>query len=351
MFEEVVHQVQISGPQVNQTYLIPPGRTTIGRQAGSDLVLAHPLVSRHHAEFDCQGDVCRLIDLGSTHGTQVNGQTLAANQPLGLNSGDEIVIGAFHLAYEKVGVGGVEPTSEPTKVEEEVVTAVSPSSEPAAQPTPPAPQPPPPAPPPAQEWVSASTVPLAATGGGGRNGRGDGPTQPAEEPFSFSLPPGLSLTHSRYLDYLPDIYRGGEKSFLTRFLAMLESILAPLEWTIDNFDLFLDPQTAPAGFLPWLANWYDLSFDATWTEAAQRALLMEAHLIYRRRGTAWALRRVLELYTGRQVEIDDQNENLDDFTFAVRIAIAEREVNRTAVEQLINANKPAHTSYTLQFIE
>ncbi|MGB5057210.1 MAG: FHA domain-containing protein, partial [Candidatus Promineifilaceae bacterium] len=159
MFEEVVHQVQISGPQVNQTYLIPPGRTTIGRQAGSDLVLAHPLVSRHHAEFDCQGDVCRLIDLGSTHGTQVNGQTLAANQPLGLNSGDEIVIGAFHLAYEKVGVGGVEPTSEPTKVEEEVVTAVSPSSEPAAQPTPPAPQPPP-APPPAQEWVSASTVPL-----------------------------------------------------------------------------------------------------------------------------------------------------------------------------------------------
>ena len=111
MFEEVVHQVQISGPQVNQTYLIPPGRTTIGRQAGSDLVLAHPLVSRHHAEFDCQGDVCRLIDLGSMHGTQVNGQTLAANQPLGLNPGDEIVIGAFHLAYEKVGVRGVEPTS------------------------------------------------------------------------------------------------------------------------------------------------------------------------------------------------------------------------------------------------
>ncbi|MCA9875935.1 MAG: phage tail protein I [Anaerolineales bacterium] len=362
MFDEVVHQVQISGPQMDQTYLLPPGKTTIGRQAGSDLVFVHPLVSRHHAELTCTADTCQITDLGSTHGTLLNHVPLEANQPVTLNPGDLVEIGAFRLEYEKVGVGLAEtPEEAPTAVEveegskEEAVekeTAVPPPT--SASPPPAAPAPVLSAPPrPVQDWPTAEYVPLAPVGdGSGRNGRGPGAAEPVEEPFFFTLPPGLSLTHSRYLEYLPDIYRaGGEKSFMVRFLALLESILAPLEWTVDNFDLFLDPKTAPVGFLPWLANWYDLTFDESWDEAAQRTLLTEAYLIYRRRGTAWALRRLLEIYTGRTVEIDDQNVNLDDFTFAVRIAGSEREMSRTAVERLINANKPAHTSYTLQFIE
>jgi len=358
MFDEVVHQVQISGPQMDQTYLLPPGKTTIGRQAGSDLVFVHPLVSRHHAELNCTAVSCEITDLGSTHGTLLNHEPLEPHKPVTLQPGDVVEIGAFRLVYERVEVGSAPapeelPAATVTAVETETVdegeTAVA-----APPPITPDPVTPPPGPPrPAQDWPTAEYVPLAPMGGNvGRNGRGPGAPHTTDELFFFTLPPGLSLTHSRYLEYLPDIYRaGGEKSFIARFLALLESILAPLEWTIDNFDLFLDPKTSPAGFLPWLANWYDLHFDESWDEAAQRQLLTEAYLIYRRRGTAWALRRLLEIYTGRPVEIDDRNDHLDDFTFAVRIAISEREISRTAVEQLINANKPAHTSYTLQFIE
>jgi phage tail-like protein len=355
MFEEVIHQVQISGPQGLHTYVLPPGVTTIGRQGDNDLVFVHPLVSRKHTELTCLSNEVRVTDLGSTHGTMVNREMLSAHALRPLKSGDVIEIGPFRLAYERVEIG--QPVSEvetpplvetaPPAVVEELATAVVETA--VAETTVP-PSPPAPPPRPIQEWKTAEFVPMPPLAGG--NGRGPGRRDAplvGDEPFS--LPPGLSLTTSRYLEYLPDIYRGPQQHFMARFLALLESILAPIEWTVENFDLFLDPKTAPTGFLPWLASWYDLTFDGDWNEAAQRALLEEAHHIYRRRGTAWALRRLLEIYTGRTVEIDDQNDNLADFTFAVRIAAAERPSLRATIEQLINTNKPAHTSYTLQFIE
>lgn len=46
----------------------------VGREPGSDLTLDAPTVSRNHAEFRPSGDGWEVVDLGSTHGTWVNGQ-------------------------------------------------------------------------------------------------------------------------------------------------------------------------------------------------------------------------------------------------------------------------------------
>src|ERR1044072_5140688 len=46
----------------------------VGREPGSDLMLDAPTVSRNHAEFRPVGDGWEVVDLGSTHGTWVNGQ-------------------------------------------------------------------------------------------------------------------------------------------------------------------------------------------------------------------------------------------------------------------------------------
>lgn len=157
--------------------------------------------------------------------------------------------------------------------------------------------------------------------------------------------PQLSFDGRLTLEYLPAIYHASDD--LRRFLALLESVQQPLAWTIHNFDLWLHPDTAPDRFLPWLAGWFGITFDESWRPAQRRALLREAHWIYKRLGTAVALQRVLEIYTERPVQIDDQSPDLPPHTFQVRIDHLPANLNPAAVRRLIDAHKPAHTSYTL----
>ena len=72
--------------------------TVIGRSASADLRLDDPGVSRRHAEVQVQGDVVRVIDVGSTNGTSVNGEQVGAKQ---LASGDRIQVGSTVLVYHR----------------------------------------------------------------------------------------------------------------------------------------------------------------------------------------------------------------------------------------------------------
>lgn len=163
----------------------------------------------------------------------------------------------------------------------------------------------------------------------------------------ISIPPGLSYYSVDYFRYLPPPY---QDDFTLRFLALFESILKPIEWHVDHFDIYLDPGTAPTSFLPWLMNWFDLHFDDNWQEEQKRAFLKEAYDIFTYRGTKRALSRVLEIFTGVSPEIDDQRDDLPPFTFLVMIPLNEGEVKRPLIDQLIEAHKPAHTRYFLIFI-
>jgi ABC-type multidrug transport system ATPase subunit/pSer/pThr/pTyr-binding forkhead associated (FHA) protein len=85
--------------QVAESYKLDPAdpQITIGR-AGCDVVLDNPQVSRFHAQIDrAPGGGAILRDAGSSNGTFVNGQRLAA--PHTLRQGDVIQIGAFKLVY------------------------------------------------------------------------------------------------------------------------------------------------------------------------------------------------------------------------------------------------------------
>lgn len=71
---------------------------TIGREPGNTLVLQDPQSSRYHAQIrratDDQGkERYQLVDCGSSNGTFVGGQRLAANDPFWLTNGCEIAIG------------------------------------------------------------------------------------------------------------------------------------------------------------------------------------------------------------------------------------------------------------------
>lgn len=48
--------------------------TTIGRDAGNDIVVEQPYVSARHARIEIRGQLCILVDLCSTNGITLNGQ-------------------------------------------------------------------------------------------------------------------------------------------------------------------------------------------------------------------------------------------------------------------------------------
>jgi DNA-binding NtrC family response regulator len=71
------------------------GELVIGRDPGCGLALNDALVSRQHAQILTVPDGLRLSDLGSRHGTQVNGERLTA--PTLVVSGDVITVGSSVL--------------------------------------------------------------------------------------------------------------------------------------------------------------------------------------------------------------------------------------------------------------
>jgi Protein of unknown function (DUF3662)/FHA domain len=70
----------------------------IGRSSGCDIVLDDPNVSRRHAEVRRLGEGFSLVDLGSTNGTEVNGQRVGETS---LMNGDVIGVGTTRLTFER----------------------------------------------------------------------------------------------------------------------------------------------------------------------------------------------------------------------------------------------------------
>jgi len=70
---------------------------TLGRASDCQVVLADPMVSKHHAELRREGTEVVIVDLGSTNGTRVNGAGIRERP---LVDGDEIRIGATVMRFE-----------------------------------------------------------------------------------------------------------------------------------------------------------------------------------------------------------------------------------------------------------
>jgi phage tail-like protein len=152
---------------------------------------------------------------------------------------------------------------------------------------------------------------------------------------------------SMYIESLPIIY--ADNDFLARFLLLFQTVWEPLEQRQDHIEMYFDPRTSPASFLPWLASWLDLSFNQHWPETRRRRLLAEAIDLYRWRGTRYGLVRMIEVCTGITPEVSDTV--TQPYTFDVKITLPKGgDIDKNLIDELIQAHKPAHAGYRLEVL-
>lgn len=182
----------------------------------------------------------------------------------------------------------------------------------------------------------------------------------------LALAPGAARLQSRLLQYLPAVFRGD--LFLARFLLIFQSILDPVEETIDNTHHYLDPGTAPTEFLPWLASWVGVSLDPGLDEAHQRELIRQAVELYRWKGTRRGLREELRIRTGGRALIVENfdgmrlgqdaslglNTNLgvqcDQFVSVTLATNGRRTTSQHEADALVQELKPAHVGHVVRTV-
>ena len=284
---------------------------TIGRLPENVVALPHQTVSRRHAEVRVEASRVLLTDVGSGGGTYVDGARLAPSQPYALEPGSSVQIGPYLLTYA------------PPAVPAPAALAVAPAGVPCGAPR-------------APDAGECRALPALL----------EEAAPPVESRPRWPAPRAVGPV-SRYLHDLPALFQ--ENDFLGRMLLIFESVWEPLEQRHDHFPLYFDPRTCPAALLPWLAGWLELQLDPHWPEARRRALVAEAMELYRWRGTAYGMTRMLEVCTGITPTITE--DPAQPLTFRIAMTIPRgHELRREVVEELVRAHKPAHVGYVLEVV-
>jgi len=138
---------------------------------------------------------------------------------------------------------------------------------------------------------------------------GDGRSGPRVEQLR------ISFDEEGYAEHLPAIYRVPQKVFpnappgsretLERLLALFESFFDDTEEAIADLRRLFDPATVPPGWLDWLASWLAYELDEGWPVDKKRRLLAAAFESYGWRGTARGLARALADRLGVAVSIEE----------------------------------------------
>ncbi len=101
----VAHLAVQTGALTGRTFPLRFADVSIGRALDNDVVLDSNDVSRHHVRIEPAGTLLRLIDLGSTNGSRVNGRRVSEHL---LRDGDMVELGSTQLLF-RVGDPAASP--------------------------------------------------------------------------------------------------------------------------------------------------------------------------------------------------------------------------------------------------
>jgi pSer/pThr/pTyr-binding forkhead associated (FHA) protein len=89
-----------SGPDAGHSHRVDDHALRMGRSPDNDVIFRDPATSGHHARLERRGDEFWVVDLGSTNGTFVNGESVQEKQ---LNHGDRLTIGQNAVHFAVIG--------------------------------------------------------------------------------------------------------------------------------------------------------------------------------------------------------------------------------------------------------
>jgi FHA domain len=98
--EHLACHLRIQAPAALRGSVLPvvAGRSVVGRAARSQVLIDSPDVSRTHAAIDHQPGTTTIEDLGSTHGTALNG--VMVHRPRAVRHGDKVCFGSVVAVFE-----------------------------------------------------------------------------------------------------------------------------------------------------------------------------------------------------------------------------------------------------------
>lgn len=89
-----------SGPDAGHSHRAGDNALRLGRSPDNDVILRDPATSGHHARLERRAETFWVVDLGSTNGTFVNGESVQEKE---LHTGDRITIGQNAIHFSLIG--------------------------------------------------------------------------------------------------------------------------------------------------------------------------------------------------------------------------------------------------------
>jgi phage tail-like protein len=189
----------------------------------------------------------------------------------------------------------------------------------------------------------------------------------------------VEVAQPSWIRNLPGLYQDSDEEqadFLKRFLAIQQHVSLQIEEKLESIHTCFDPRETPEAFLPWLASWVALGLHEGWTVARRREVIFRAAEMYKLRGTAAGLRLYLQLFAEVDAEVREFAWPYPGFVigkhavvghqstiarpvfvtqcFVVRLPVKKSEISREklrTVHSVVEAEKPAHAHYALEFVE
>jgi pSer/pThr/pTyr-binding forkhead associated (FHA) protein len=96
-------------------YPLYEGVNTVGRRSTNQVVLADAFASGSHAEIRVENGAATLVDVGSTNGTFIDGERVAAQTPIPIPSGMTVTFGKTPITFELYGAAAEVPAAEPVE--------------------------------------------------------------------------------------------------------------------------------------------------------------------------------------------------------------------------------------------